>query len=124
MPKLSVGWLVLLVIICTLAAAAAGLLFGANLGGNYGCFAFAGQTGYIACAYAFALIGAGIGFVLSLVLGLLLKRLAALLTLIIILMVLFAGSALPPVIAAITGQPTQDIIESVNVTPTINTFTP
>lgn len=117
MKKLTFGPFLLFVAIGTVLAAFAGFMFGANLGGNFGCFEFAGDSGYIGCSYFYALVGAGIGLIVSILLGRMLQKVAAIILLVIIVFVLFGSSLIPTFLSV--PEKAQNVIESVDVSNTI-----
>ena len=98
MKKLTgIGKLVF-VLVGTLATGAAGLLLGNTIGDVYGCADFLRDSGDIGCSYLYGLIGLGVGFMLTLILGFMLKKAIAVALLLLVVAAILFFSYAPPIL--------------------------
>lgn len=93
--KLVKGALLLFVVIGTLGGWVAGLFFGANLGGSVGCVPFNALANADSCSTTYAILGAGIGLIATLIIGFVVKKVLAIVLLLVLLALMFGSNALP-----------------------------
>ncbi|MFO0703063.1 MAG: hypothetical protein U0514_04400 [Candidatus Andersenbacteria bacterium] len=97
--KLVKGALLLFVVVGTIGGGIAGLLFGTNLGGNFGCLPFNAVINYESCANTYAIVGAGLGLILSLIIAFFIKKALAIALLVLLLALLLGSTTLPSLFA-------------------------
>ncbi|MFO0702619.1 MAG: hypothetical protein U0514_01950 [Candidatus Andersenbacteria bacterium] len=113
--KLVKGALLLFVVVGTIGGGIAGLLFGTNLGGNFGCLPFNAVINYESCANTYALVGAGLGLILSLVIAFFVKKALAIALLVLLLALLLGSTTLPSLFAGWTKQVPTITVPSIKV---------
>ncbi|MDP2587510.1 MAG: hypothetical protein Q8P33_01895 [bacterium] len=98
MKKLTGVGKLIFIIAGTALAGVAGMLLGEKLGGTFGCSGSFIGLGNIDCGYLYGLVGLAVGFVLTLLLGFMLKKALAIVILVVVLALAAFFFYAPPVI--------------------------